>query len=155
MNDVLYELMDWAAIESLVYSEEDDPHRILGPHKTEKGVLIQAFIPEAQHMSVIADGEEFPMTCMDENGFYAALLKDQEVPDYTLLITYEDGRTLETGDPYRYGQILPEQELIRFDAGICYRIYDYLGAHPCEVSGVKGVLFAVNMTLHKPVIRRN
>ena len=35
MEEKLYNLMDWAAIEALVYSEEDNPHSILGPHITE------------------------------------------------------------------------------------------------------------------------
>ena len=30
-EDKLYDLMDWAQIEALTYSEEDNPHAILGP----------------------------------------------------------------------------------------------------------------------------
>lgn len=30
MDKLLYDLMDWAGIEELVYSESPDPHRILG-----------------------------------------------------------------------------------------------------------------------------
>lgn len=29
----LYDLMDWAEIETIVYSEHDHPENILGPHK--------------------------------------------------------------------------------------------------------------------------
>ena len=35
MDNRLYELMNWPRIEALVYSEEDEPQEILGPHKTE------------------------------------------------------------------------------------------------------------------------
>ena len=45
MNDKLYDFMDWAEIEAVVYSEEDHPKRILGPRVTEEGVLIQCFLP--------------------------------------------------------------------------------------------------------------
>ena len=56
MNEKLYELMDWAAIEAIVYSEEDNPHSLLGAHLTEEGVLIQAFIPRAVQVAVCIDG---------------------------------------------------------------------------------------------------
>ena len=41
MDNKLYEMMDWAAVEGIVYSEEDHPHDILGAHVTEEGILIQ------------------------------------------------------------------------------------------------------------------
>ena len=43
--DKLYDLMDWAGIEAIVYSEEDHPRRILGPRLVKGGVLIQCFFP--------------------------------------------------------------------------------------------------------------
>ncbi len=52
MTDTLYSLMDWAAIEELVYSEACDPHRLLGPHIVPQGILIQAFIPTAASVTV-------------------------------------------------------------------------------------------------------
>ena len=42
MEQKLYDLMDWAGIEELVYSEASNPHAMLGPHLTEDGLLIQA-----------------------------------------------------------------------------------------------------------------
>ena len=49
MSDKLYELMDWPEIEAVVYSEESEPRRILGPRVTEDGILIQCFVPGAVH----------------------------------------------------------------------------------------------------------
>ena len=45
MEEKLYDYMDWAEIEAVVYSEENHPRDILGPRVTEDGVLIQAFFP--------------------------------------------------------------------------------------------------------------
>ena len=45
MEQNLYDLMDWAGIEELVYSEGANPCRLLGPHLTDQGLLIQAPIP--------------------------------------------------------------------------------------------------------------
>lgn len=41
----LYDLMDWAEIETIVYSEHDHPENILGPHKVKGGVLFKRFCP--------------------------------------------------------------------------------------------------------------
>ena len=45
MEQKLYDLMDWAGIEELVYSEASNPHAMLGPHLTEDGLLIQVWYP--------------------------------------------------------------------------------------------------------------
>ncbi len=67
MDKVLYDLMDWAAIEELVYSEAARPQDLLGPHVTEAGLLIQAFIPTATEMTVklAGTGKEYPMEMQD------------------------------------------------------------------------------------------
>ena len=39
MEQKLYDIMDWAGIEELTYSESADPHRMLGPHATEEGLI--------------------------------------------------------------------------------------------------------------------
>lgn len=44
MDQVLYELMDWAGIEEIVYSEAANPERLLGAHEVEEGLLIQVFM---------------------------------------------------------------------------------------------------------------
>lgn len=71
MDKVLYDLMDWAAIEELVYSEAAEPKNMLGAHVTEAGVLVQAFIPGAAAVTVklAANGEEYPMELQDDAGF--------------------------------------------------------------------------------------
>ena len=52
MDKKLYDLMDWAGIEEIVYSEAADPHKLLGPHVTDDGLLISAFIPTAVMVTV-------------------------------------------------------------------------------------------------------
>lgn len=145
MDSVLYEMMDWAAIEEIVYSESSNPHRLLGPHMTEKGLLIQAFIPAAAAITVklTVSGRKYPMDREDEAGFYAALIKRKSMADYVLLVTYDDGTTEELRDPYSYAPQLHEEDLKRFEAGVHYEIYEKLGAHVRTVQDVKGTYFAV------------
>lgn len=143
MKDRLYDIMNWARIEAVVYSEEDQPHDFLGATVTDKGILIQTFLPTAQQVEVLVSGQSYPMTREDEEGFFAALLPGKKVPDYTLRVTFDEGEPLIFQDAYRFVPEVPENRLERFAAGICYDIYELLGAHPMEIDGVAGVYFAV------------
>ena len=148
MSDKLYEMMDWAEIEAIVYSEESEPKKILGPRVTEEGILIQCFLPGAKKVKVLLGRgkQDCDMVMEDEAGFFAALLLGDRIPKYQLEATYEENgetRTEKFYDPYAFeSQITPEEEQ-QFDAGICYNIYEKLGAHPMKIKGVEGVYFAV------------
>ncbi|WP_148410426.1 1,4-alpha-glucan branching protein GlgB [Murimonas intestini] len=145
MNEKLYDMMDWAAIEAVVYSEEDNPHSLLGPHSTEEGILIQTFIPTAVSVNVVLDKtkDKYPMELEDEAGFFAALLPERSIPEYTYEVTFDNGVTEELKDPYCFKPQISEKDTKKFNTGICYDIYEKLGAHPREIDGVKGVSFAV------------
>ena len=145
MEDVLYDLMDWAGIEAIMYSEEDQPQNILGPHITDRGLLIQAYLPTAKlvKVKIKKNSKEYTMT-MEEGGFYAVLIPNMKrITSYTLLVTYDNDTVMELEDPYFFGQILTEADLISFTKGIHYTIYDKLGAHPMNIDGIPGVHFAV------------
>ncbi len=99
----IYDLMDWAAIEAVVYSEADMPHEILGPRLTEDGVLICGFMPEAQSMVLVLEkGEEYPMVKEDEAGYFAALIPSKKIPAYTLRAQHRDGHIEGYVDPYAF-----------------------------------------------------
>ncbi len=143
---ILYDLMDWAGIEELVYSEASDPGRLLGEHVIKEGLLIQAFLPNAAKVSVKIGEESFPMEMADENGFFAVLLEDRlELVPYHFLVTYEDGDSEEIVDPYSYQfyTAFTEEEVKKFGAGIYYDSYQKFGAHPTVEAGISGVHFAV------------
>lgn len=142
-EQVIYDLMDWEGIETIVYSEHDNPHSILGGHVTEEGSLINTFLPGARNVQVMAEGKEYPMVQEDEAGFYAALLPMKKIPDYTIQVFWENGTQEELVDPYRFEPVIPAAELKKFNQGTNEQIYEYLGAHPMEVNGTAGVLFAV------------
>ena len=150
MDNKLYEMMDWAAVEGIVYSEEDHPHDILGAHVTEEGILIQTFLPTAKSVTVVLKDskKEYPMDLEDEEGCFAALLPGKRIPKYHYHVDFgeeADGKEniVEYEDPYRFAPQITEKETKKFNAGICYDIYEKLGSHPMTVNGVEGVLFAV------------
>ncbi len=145
MDKVLYDLMDWAGIEELVYSESSNPGRLLGARVVKEGLLIQAYIPNAKKVDVRLQESDYPMEMADEGGFFAVLLDRKKLEPYRFFITYEDGDTQETEDPYsyRFGSIFTDSDLKKLEAGIYYDSYEKLGAHPSEQAGIRGVHFAV------------
>ena len=145
MDKKLYDLMDWAGVEAIVYSEEDHPENYLGPHQTEDGITIQAFFPDAKEAKVKVNGVKkmYPMDLEDEAGYFAVLIPGKKIPEYSILVTYENGTVEEHKDPYSFAPQITEKEAKKFNAGICYDIYKKLGAHPMNINGTDGVYFAV------------
>lgn len=144
MEEELYDLMDWADIEALIYSEHDNPHRLLGAFVTEKGILINAFIPTAISITVkLKTGQEYPMICEDSEGFYSVLVPGNKVLPYSFFVTYDNNSSKVVQDPYYYEPMIDGVDISKFSNGIHYNIYDKLGAHPITIDGVKGVSFAV------------
>ncbi len=144
MTNKLYKLMDWAAIEAIVYSEEDNPHKILGIHSVSGGKLVQVFYPEAIEAVLHTKGKDYPMEQADEEGFYAVLIpKNTSTDNYSFTVTMEDGTKHDFYDPYGFEPVIDKKDAEKFNKGINYEIYHLLGAHPYVIDGIHGVLFAV------------
>lgn len=150
MTKRLYKLMDWARIEGVVYSEEDKPHDFLGLTKYLGGYLLQAFFPGAKKVvAVVKSGnfvKEANMELADEEGFFAVFIPKLTGIDkinYFFKVTDESGTVIEVEDPYRFKSTIDDETLKKFNSGICYDIYNYLGAHVRTIDGVRGVSFAV------------
>ena len=150
MTKKLYRLMDWAKIEGVVYSEEDNPHDFLGIKKMLGGYLLQAFYPDAKKVTAVVksgnDAKEYSMELADEAGFFAVFvpkLTGIDKVNYYYKVEDKNGKILEVEDPYRFKPTIDEKVLSKFNAGICYDIYNYLGSHIKTIDGVRGVSFAV------------
>ena len=144
MTNKLYKLMDWAAIEGIVYSEEDQPQNILGVHPVTGGNLVQMFYPEAIEATLHTKNKEYAMEMADDAGFFAVLIpKTVSLEKYSFSVKLEDGSTDIFYDSYAYEPVISKKDTEKFNAGIHYEIYHLLGAHPYVIDGVNGVLFAV------------
>lgn len=144
MNDKLYKVLNWRDIEEIVYSESDDPHRLLGAHKEGNKLLVQAFFPNVRSVTVRSlDGSKaYPMECVDEAGFYAALIPEKSSFSYEYLVN--DGkREQKVQEVYNNAPVITKKDTDKFQAGIHYTVYDILGAHVMTVNGVTGMHFAV------------
>ncbi len=143
MNNRLYKLMNWPRIEGIIYSEEDSPHEILGPHAAGKSVLFQTFQPGAESVSVITeDGKKHKMEMVDEAGYFAYLFAGKIPDNYEYEVTRED-ESIRIKDAYQFKTGLTQNDVEKFNAGIHYTIYEKLGAHVMTSGKVQGTHFAV------------
>lgn len=147
MNNRLYKLMNWPKIEEIIYSECDNPHALLGPHKAGNQTLVQAYFPEAQKAAIVFNetGETFQMERADDDGYFAVLLPmaENEVPIYHYMVKGSDSVTTSRGEAYRYAPLITKKDTEKFKNGIHYTIYEKLGAHLVALDGVQGTYFAV------------
>lgn len=144
MNKKLYKLMNWADIEGIVYSEDDNPHRLLGFHKCGTSQLAQFWYPGATKATLVAGTNKYEMDLADEEGFFAQLVP-KTVDKYKCYyeVTCDTGIVKEVYDPYMFEPVITPKDTEKFNNGIHYTIYDLLGAHPMNLKGIQGVYFAV------------
>ena len=144
MEKKLYELMDWPAIERIIYSDSVHPKQTLGQRITKSGLLIQAHYPNAVRAYVKSDeGPIQEMQQIDEKGYFAILINSKKKIKYNLMYEFADGNIIQVPDVYNYNSTIPTKELNSFRAGNNCNMYKFLGAHVKEIDGVKGVQFAV------------
>lgn len=137
--------MNWPRIEGIIYSEEDKPHDILGPHAVGKSVVFQTFQPGAEAVSLVVGQEtaKHKMEMVDEAGYFACVISGKIPEEYVYEVTGKDGELKEVKDAYRYCVGLSDKDIDKFNAGIHYSVYEKLGAHLMEVDGIMGTFFAV------------
>lgn len=145
MDKKLYKLMNWPEIEGIVYSESDTPYELLGAHVVGNNVLVQMFWPGAKsvRLQLVEGNKSYKMEMADEEGFFAVLLPGKNIPDYEYIIEEADGTLQKIRDAYNYKPQITKQDTEKFNAGIHYLAYEFLGAHPQKIDGVEGVQFAV------------
>ncbi len=152
MNKKLYNLMDWARIEEVVYGECDRPSDFLGAHPAGRQVLVQCFFPGAVSCSLqIIDSkaskgrsvkEEIAMEMADEAGFFAALISPAQAKDYRYHVIKDDGERV-VREIYNKGVLLSSDDEDRLMSGGERKAYEYMGAHKKTVLGVRGAVFRV------------
>src|SRR5947207_7357550 len=119
-----------------------DPHRILGGHEADGGVVVRTYRPDARSVRVQPAGVEAELK--DPSGLWEALLPKAKLPlEYELEVEYPDGSTFTVRDPYAFLPTLGELDLHLAMEGRHEDLYERLGAHVRELDGVVGTAFAV------------
>jgi len=138
----------------IVYAYHHDPSEVLGPHVVDlngaPAISVRAFLPSAEEAWVVpqTDGstglEPQPLERQEGTDFFEAQFPGQSsIFPYKLRVLGKDGEWREELDPYAFPPLLGDLDLYLFGEGNHYHAYEKLGAHVMEVTGVKGVLFAV------------
>ena len=116
MTKKLYNMMDWAEIEAVTYAEEDHPKAVLGAHPVRGGqTLVTAYRPDAAEVAVKVKGTKSAvnMELADEDGYFAALVKNKEPFEYELIVKDKEGNTKTETDLY-YQKVTFRLFIIRF-----------------------------------------
>jgi 1,4-alpha-glucan branching enzyme len=134
---------DPRAAEALARGLCADPFAVLGPHRTERGLVVRVFLPGARGVSLIARDDDRGLVELrpePTEGLFSGLLA--EPAPYRLRIAWPDA-VQETEDPYSFGLGLGEVDLYLFSQGSHWRLADRMGAAPGAMDGVEGVRFSV------------
>lgn len=122
-----------------------DPFAYLGIHQTPNGVIIRAYLPEAQAVQIIDKNAKplAPMQQIDERGFFVAELLDKNTDlSYRLLVQYAHV-TLDLEDPYRFQSHFSDFDHWLLSEGAKLRPYEKLGAHLVTQNEVGGIHFSL------------
>lgn len=137
--------INWKEVESLAAGCHDNPHHILGMHESIDGVYINAYFPGAESVTAVCKISQTKYELVSDrvNGFYSVKIPDMQSFVYYFEVVLPDGTKKKVIDPYAFEPVIDPIDISKFNDGIHYEIYEKLGAHPCMLDGVKGVLFAV------------
>lgn len=150
MNDSIFKRMiiSEPELRSITRARCALPHDFLGMHKAKGGIVVRAYVNDAKSCELVDLRDEmkarYPMTRLDESGFYEVFLKGKRTFfPYRFRTERYNGEIRQFYDPYSFAPTLSESELYLIGKGDERKIYDKLGSHIREINGVKGTSFAV------------
>ena len=121
-----------------------DPFELLGRHPSPGGGnIIRALMPSAESVSVTGGGD---MQRVEGTDIFEYLDRDGSVPDHYELVYAEKGvpgKELTIVSPYSFPPKIGELDMHLFNEGRHQHVWNILGANPCRIDGIEGVLFAV------------
>ena len=132
--------------------ESHDPFSVLGRHPDGDGVIVRAFMPNAETVDLEGFG---PMARVPQTDIFEIRLQKSQaeaLPPHHRLIWVEkaDGQRHAAVSPYSFAPLLADLDLHLFNEGRHHHIYRLLGAHFIEIDGISGCRFAV----WAPAVRR-
>jgi 1,4-alpha-glucan branching enzyme len=129
--------------EALAAARHGDPFRVLGPHETQEGRIVRAFLPGAHAVEVVRRDDGHSLGRLDAHepsGLFEGAVRDRA--PYFLRISWPDA-VQESEDPYSFGPVLGELDLHLFNEGRHFELATALGANVVRHEGVEGTAFSV------------
>ncbi|WP_413993597.1 1,4-alpha-glucan branching protein GlgB [Labrys okinawensis] len=130
-------------IAALAAGRHHDPFAVLGPHDTPDGLVIRAFVPNAESVLVVSPELKEPVALRrrHDDGVFEGLAAGAGRAYH--LHAANAGGEWDVEDPYRFGPLLGQMDDYLYVEGTHLRLWDKLGARPVHHEGVDGVHFAV------------
>ena len=131
-------------VDAIAAAREEDPFAVLGPHLTQGGWVIRAFVPDAIRVRALTrEGAPIAELERRKGDFFEALLPHVgERPTYRIEATRVGGVS-SYEDAYAFGPALGPMDDHLLVEGNHRQLYKRLGAQITVHEGVGGVLFAV------------
>lgn len=128
----------------LVFGNCSKPKDLLGRHFILQGQVISAYHPDAVKMEVISeDGEHYPMDTVERQPVFSLFLPHKRPFSYQIHMTFHDGNTYISSDPYSYEGLITEEEEKLFSKGNWTEVYHKIGCHKVKIGNTEGMYFAV------------
>ena len=128
----------------LVFGNCSKPKDLLGRHFILQGQVISAYHPDAVKMEVISeDGERYPMDTVERQPVFSLFLPHKRPFSYQIHMTFHDGNTYISSDPYSYEGLITEEEVKLFSKGNWTEVYHKMGCHKVKLGNTEGMYFAV------------
>ena len=154
MDQKHYNMMDWEAIESIVYADSNKPFDILSVTKKGKSKLIQAFYPDALKVTanfvVNGKNKSLKLEKVDEAGFFAEFFSF-DYDSYTFKIEYEDETKDKVIDPYSIPVEIDTAALKEILKGKSVKAFEFLGSRKKKYGKTEGYEFCVYAPLANSV----
>ena len=128
----------------LVFGNCSKPKDLLGRHFILQGQVISAYHPDAVKIEVISeDGERYPMDTVERQPVFSLFLPHKKPFSYQIHMTFHDGNTYISSDPYSYEGLITEEEEKLFSKGNWTEVYHKMGCHKVKLGNTEGMYFAV------------
>lgn len=128
----------------LVFGNCSKPKDLLGRHFILQGQVISAYHPDAVKMEVISeDGEHYRMDTVERQPVFSLFLPHKRPFSYQIHMTFHDGNTYISSDPYSYEGLITEEEEKLFSKGNWTEVYHKMGCHKVKLGNTEGMYFAV------------
>ena len=128
----------------LVFGNCSKPRDLLVRQFILQGQVISAYHPDAVKMEVISeDGERYPMDTVERQPVFSLFLPHKRPFSYQIHMTFHDGNTYISSDPYSYEGLITEEEEKLFSKGNWTEVYHKMGCHKVKLGNTEGMYFAV------------
>ncbi len=115
-------------IDRILALEHTDPHTFLGAHRSDHGIIVRAYRPNADSITLFADdGTRVPMLRLNDAGIFETTLHRSDMFSYRLEIQYPEGHSYTILDPYSYLPTIGDLDLHLWAESKHDRVYDKLG----------------------------